>query len=106
LGVSTLFNLMLITWWWTTGHALGLTVSYGYYLAVVPLLSVTLLVPSMGGLGVREALAPTLFAGAGVAQETAVALSLLIFILTRLSGLLGAPLYILSILRPHKPTPK
>ncbi len=104
LGVSTLFNLMLITWWWTTGHSLGLTTSYVYYLGVVPILSVALLVPSLGGLGVREALAPLLFAGAGVAQETAVALSLLIFILTRLSGLLGAPIYLLSILRQHRAT--
>lgn len=102
LGVSTLFNLMLITWWWTTGQALGLTISYAYYLGVVPILSVALLVPSVGGLGVREALAPLLFAGAGVAQETAVALSLLIFILTRLSGLLGAPIYLLSILRQNR----
>ncbi len=102
LGVSTLFNLMLITWWWTTGQALGLSVTYGYYLGVVPILSVALLVPSIGGLGVREALAPTLFAGAGVVEETAVALSLLIFVLTRLSGLLGAPLYILSILRQNR----
>ncbi|MCA9933838.1 MAG: flippase-like domain-containing protein [Anaerolineales bacterium] len=102
LGVSTLFNLMLITWWATTGRALHLDVPYGYYLGVVPILSVALLAPSIGGLGVRELLAPTLFAGAGVGEETAVALSLLIFLLTRLSGLLGAPVYVWSIIRQNR----
>lgn len=102
LAVSTLFNVVLVTWWWTTGQSLGLTVSFGYYLGVVPILSVALLVPSIGGLGVREALAPALFAGAGVAQETAVALSLLVFILTRLSGLVGAPVFLYSTLKSRR----
>lgn len=99
LAVSVLFNLMLVAWSAAAGAALGLEVAFSYYLAVVPIWSVALLVPSIGGLGVREALTPMLFAGAGVAQETAVALSILLFMLTRLSSLSGAPVYLYGLLR-------
>lgn len=101
LAVSVLFNLMLVAWSAAAGVALGMEVTFSYYLAVVPIWSVALLVPSIGGLGVREALTPALFAGAGVAQETAVALSLLLFILTRLSSLSGAPVYLYGLLRAN-----
>ncbi len=99
MGISVLFNGLQIAWWWTTARALSLNVSFTYLLLVVPLLSLAMLVPSIGGLGVREVLAPMLFAGAGLTSEEAVALSLLVFILERLSGLLGGPVYIWTTLR-------
>jgi uncharacterized membrane protein YbhN (UPF0104 family) len=94
LIVSTIFNLILVAWWSVAGKALALDVPYAYYLLVVPILSVALLIPSIGGLGVRESLAPLLFVGAGVAQAEAVALSLLVFIIMRAASLIGAPVYI------------
>jgi uncharacterized membrane protein YbhN (UPF0104 family) len=99
LLVSLLFNLMQVGWWATTGRALGLNVPFSYYLLIVPIMSLALLVPSVGGLGVRESVAPALFAGAGLAAEQAVALTLLVFGLERLASLLGAPVYIASALR-------
>lgn len=99
LAVSVLFNLMLCGWWAAAGRALGLDVPFGTYLLVVPLLSVALLAPSVGGLGVRELLAPLLFAGAGVDGVTAVSLSVLVFALERVAGLAGAPLYLLAQFR-------
>jgi hypothetical protein len=66
---------------------------------VVPLFSLAMLIPSIGGLGVRELLAPMLFAPAGLTAEQAIALTLLVFGLERLSGLLGGPLYIYTTLR-------
>jgi hypothetical protein len=60
------------------------------------------LVPSVSGLGVREYLAPLLFAGAGVEAGQAVALSLLVFAVMRVGSLLGAPIYILSTLRQNR----
>jgi uncharacterized membrane protein YbhN (UPF0104 family) len=104
LAVSTLFNLMLIGWWYMIGLAIGLEISFFYYLLVVPILSVALLVPSVSGLGVRETLAPLLFAGADVGEGSAVALSLLVFAVMRVSSLLGAPIYIISTLRQRKET--
>ena len=53
-GISFLFNLLLVAWWAAAGLALGYEgIPYTYYLLVVPILSVALLVPSIGGLGVR-----------------------------------------------------
>jgi uncharacterized protein (TIRG00374 family) len=100
--VSVLFNLLQIAWWTTTAWALGLDIAYGYLLLVVPILSLAMLIPSIGGLGVREFLAPALFAGAGLSPEQAIALTLLVFALERLSGLLGAPVYIYATLRDRK----
>jgi uncharacterized membrane protein YbhN (UPF0104 family) len=102
LVISILFNLLLVISWAVTGLAIGLAISYAYYLLVVPILSVALLVPSVSGLGVREYLAPLLFAGAGVEAGQAVALSLLVFAVMRVGSLLGAPIYILSTLRQNR----
>ncbi len=99
LAVSLLFNLMLALWWKTASLALGLDVAYGYLALVVPVLSVLLLVPSVSGLGTNEMAAPTLFAAAGLGAETAVALSLLNFLVVRLSGILGAPVYLWTVVR-------
>jgi uncharacterized protein (TIRG00374 family) len=103
LGVSTIFNLMLVGWWYAAGRALGYEIPYTHYLLVVPLLSLALLVPSVGGLGVRELLAPYLFLSASQsssdAAAQAVALSLLVFVIMRTASLLGAPVYIISTVR-------
>ena len=104
--VSVLFNLLQAVWWTTTGWSLGLQIPYFYTLLVVPIFSLAMLIPSIGGLGVREVLAPVLFAGAGVPPEQAVALTLLVFGLEKLSGLLGGPVYLYTIWRDgRKPAP-
>lgn len=94
LLVSVLFNLMLVGWWWTAARALGLDVSFTYLLLVIPILTVVLLIPSIGGLGPRELIAPLLFSGAAVGAAQAYALSLLVFTVQRLSSLIGALWYI------------
>lgn len=99
LAISFGFNLMLVGWWYAAGRAIRLDVPFSHYLLVIPILSIAILVPSLGGLGVREALSPLLFAAAGVSPEAAVALSLLVFVLARLSSVAGAPVYVVSSLR-------
>lgn len=109
LAVSAVFNLMLVAWWYAAGRALGYQIPYTHYLLVVPLLSMALLIPSIGGLGVRELLAPYLFSSAnldsGEAAAQAVALSLLVFIIMRLGSLLGAPVYIFYTIRRSQRVP-
>ncbi len=83
-------------------YAVGEPVSYFYNLLVVPIFGVALLVPTIGGLGVREMIAPILFQGASLSGATAVSVSLLVFIMLRLSGLLGAPLYLFTIWRDQR----
>lgn len=107
LAVSLAFNLILAVWWWSAGRALAFSgVPFSYYLLVIPILSISLLVPSIGGLGPREYVAQTLFAGAGLLPGEAVALSLLVFLLQRLSGLIGGPLYLWMTLRGRSPQPE
>lgn len=102
-GISIIFNLLLVAWWAAAGLSLGYDgIPYTYYLLVVPILSVALLVPSVGGLGVRELLAGPLFAAAGLTGAQAVALSLLVWLLMRAVSLLGAPIYIVSTVRQNR----
>ena len=102
-GISILFNLLLVAWWAAAGRALGYdSISYTYYLLVVPIMSVALLVPSIGGLGVRELIAEPLFAAAGLAGAQAVALSLLVWLLMRTVSLMGAPVYIVATIRENR----
>jgi len=102
MAVSIAFNLLQGAWWTTTARSLGLDVSYLYMLMVVPILSLVMLIPSIGGLGVRELIAPLLFAPAGLTPEQAIALTLLVFFVERFSGLLGGPLYIYTALREDR----
>ena len=99
IAVSVLFNLMQIGWFAAAGLALGYQVPFSHYFLVIPFLSLAILLPSIGGLGIREGLAPLLFASAGLSSEQAIALTLLVFAIERLSGLLGAPIYMLDTLR-------
>ncbi len=99
IGVSILFNLMQIGWFAAAGLALGYQVPFSHYFLVTPFLSLAILLPSIGGLGIREGLAPLLFASAGLSDEQAVALTLLVFAIERISGFLGAPIYIFDTLR-------
>lgn len=102
IGVSFIFNLVLIAWWASAARALGFQIPLMYFVLVVPILSVALLVPSISGLGVREVLAGTLFSGAGLTNAEAVALSLLVWLVTRAVSLLGAPIYIISTIRENR----
>jgi uncharacterized protein (TIRG00374 family) len=99
MAVSIAFNLLQAAWWMTTARSLSLQISYLYLLLVVPILSLVMLIPSIGGLGVRELIAPLLFVPAGLKPEQAIALTLLVFFVERFSGLLGGPLYIYTSLR-------
>lgn len=99
LAVSFFFNLLNVGWWLTSGRSLGLGLPFTYYLLAAPIMSVALLLPSVGGLGVRESLAPSLFAIGSISGEQAATLSLIVFIITRLGSLLGAPVYIFALLR-------
>jgi uncharacterized membrane protein YbhN (UPF0104 family) len=106
LLVSLVFNLMQVSWWWAAARALGLPAPFGYLLLVVPLLAITLLVPAVGGFGARESVATVLFDGAvfaggaaPLAAGTGFALSTLVFLLERLSGLPGGPLYLWESVR-------
>jgi uncharacterized membrane protein YbhN (UPF0104 family) len=66
---------------------------------LVPLTAVALLLPAFGGLGVRELSYVGLFAGAGVPQAIALALSLGVYIITVATGLVGGATYLVGGIR-------
>lgn len=99
LLISVGFNLIQVGWWATTGKALGLPIPFFYYVLIVPIMALAILIPSIGGLGVRESLAPIMFSGAGILPEAAVAIAFLVFALERVASLLGAPVYIYTTIR-------
>jgi len=99
LGMSLVFNSMLVGWWYLCGRAIGLDVSLMAYITFIPALSMSLMVPSIGGLGVREGLSRTLFLSVGVSEPQGVTLSLLVFVLNRGTGVIGGLVYLISSVR-------
>ena len=69
LAVSFLFNITWVAVNMALGWSLGIQASLAQYLVFVPLVSLSLLVPSVGGLGVRELTYVGLFALIGVPRN-------------------------------------
>jgi glycosyltransferase 2 family protein len=95
VGVSLVFTVTLILSQLLLGRAIGIDLGVAHYAVFVPVLSTLLLVPiTIGGLGVREGGYVLLFGQAGVAQDQALALSLLTYAMALVSGIIGGVLYV------------
>lgn len=96
-GISLLFNLMNVTVSYLVARGLHVVLPFGIFVAFAPLLSLSLLLPSVGGLGVREA-AHVLFYGiVHVGQAEATAMGLAQFgVQTLVPGLIGALIYVVE----------
>jgi uncharacterized membrane protein YbhN (UPF0104 family) len=92
-GVSVVFNIMNVVINWLCGQALDIGVGLGYFFVVTPLLSVSTLIPSIGGWGIREPVSMALFAPTGAADEVAAALGASIGLITLAAGLVGGVVY-------------
>jgi uncharacterized membrane protein YbhN (UPF0104 family) len=99
LGVSVIFNILNVVINWLCGQALGIQVNLAYFFVVTPLLSVSMLVPSIGGWGIRENVSRALFAPTGAADETAIALGTSIGLITLAAGLVGGIVHGVDLLR-------
>ena len=77
--------------------ALHQEVQFVYFLIFVPLICVASSVPSIGGLGTREAGAAYLFSRIGVDSGVAVSISLMTFIYMVVIGLFGGLYYVLTL---------
>ena len=102
--VGLVFNVLLISMNILIGTALGATVPLLYYPVFVPITSVVLIAPiSFAGLGVREGTYVFLFSLAGMAQEVALSLSLLVYVIGTVSpGLIGGVIYLLRGARSYQ----
>ncbi|RUA15510.1 MAG: hypothetical protein DSY55_06150 [Clostridia bacterium] len=90
--ISLIFNFLWILINITAGLALGVQSSAIDYLVFVPLVSLAMLLPSIGGIGVRELSYVGLFTQVGVPAESAFAMSIVIYLATVLTGLIGGVL--------------
>lgn len=103
-AVSIVFNVTWVAVNVVLGWSLGIQATVPQYLVFVPLVSLSLLVPSVGGLGVRELTYVGLFALIGVPEEQAFALGILIYAVTFVTGLIGGLIYLVQGLRSARRT--
>lgn len=96
LLVSFLFNVVWIAVNAVLGWALGIQATLVHYLVFVPLVSLSLLLPSVGGLGVRELTYVGLFGLIGVPEEKAFALGILVYAVMVATGLIGGVIYLVQ----------
>lgn len=94
LGVATAYQLSMVLAAFCASQALGLHLGLAVILAFVPVVAIVQVLPiSFSGLGVRES-ALVLFLGPlGIATSQAVALGLMIYAMTLVISLLGAPAF-------------
>jgi uncharacterized protein (TIRG00374 family) len=98
-AASVVWNLILVLGYYLLGQAVGADLELWYYFLLVPIISVFLMLPSLGGLGVREGVTLLVFTQVGVDEPVAMALGLAYLLTLWCSALLGAGLYILQGLR-------
>ncbi len=91
--VSLVFNIINVLINWLCGQAVDVGVRLGYFFAITPILSVSGLVPSIGGWGVREAVSAAVFTSVGANANVATALSISIGGVTLTAGLIGGVVY-------------
>jgi uncharacterized membrane protein YbhN (UPF0104 family) len=78
-------------------RALGVTLPLAVWFAVVPLVALAMVLPlSINGVGVREGGLALLLKPAGVSTDAAVAIGLLWFLATIITGLIGGVLFLLD----------
>ncbi|MDP2653029.1 MAG: lysylphosphatidylglycerol synthase transmembrane domain-containing protein [Candidatus Omnitrophota bacterium] len=77
VGMSCVVQVILAVIWFLTGRALGQDVGFVYYLIFVPIICVSASIPSVAGLGTREAAAVFLLGKVGVEAGVAVSISLI-----------------------------
>jgi uncharacterized membrane protein YbhN (UPF0104 family) len=106
-AVSLLFNLINITINYTIARGLNVDRPFWIFFAFAPVLSISLLVPSIGGLGVRETAHMIFYGTVGVTSAAATAMGLAQFaVQTLVPGLIGGVLYAIEGMRGLRMEPE
>lgn len=98
-AASVVWNLILILGYFLLALSVGIELSLWYYFLFVPIISVVLLVPSVGGLGIREGATVLLFTRVGVGEAQALALALAYDLTLLIIGLIGGTIYLIQGMR-------
>ncbi len=93
-GWSLLVQLLNVVMVWCIARAVDAPVPLAYCLVLMPLVTLLTLMPSVGGVGVRDCGTVVLLAPLGVARAQAMALSLLWYLVFVAAGLVGAVWYL------------
>lgn len=101
IALSLLFRAIVVVNNYVVAVGLGMDVSIGYFLVIVPLVELVLLVPvSIQGFGVRETSYLYLFGAVGVSADVAVALGIVMqLVLGVFNNVVGGVVYLLDGLR-------
>ena len=100
LAISLLFNLVNILINFLCGRTVGIDLPLGYFFITAPLISISLMIPlSIGGVGIRDWTVVALFSPAGVSGNTAASMSLSMYAVSAVAGLVGGAMYAMEGLR-------
>jgi uncharacterized protein (TIRG00374 family) len=94
LGLSLVVQVANVALVALVGRSIGVAVPLVYYGVAVPMVTLLTLLPSINGMGVREAGTALFLAAAGVPEEVAVTLSFLWFGVQAAASLVGAVVYL------------
>ncbi len=97
IGLSCLAQIIFAILWYTVALSLHTKIPLIYFFIFVPIICVASAVPSIGGLGVREAGTAFLFTKAGMPAEVAVGISLINYLYMVFAGLLGGLVYVITL---------
>ena len=93
-------TLLTTVSYYLIGRGLSMGLNYWIWFSFVPIVIVTCKIPvTIGGLGVREGMLMFLLSSVGVAPEMAVSVSLLFFVITSITSIMGVALYLILQLK-------
>ncbi len=98
-AASLAWNLLLVFGYYLLGLAVGINLPLWYYFLLVPVISAAIMIPSLGGLGVREGATVLLFTQVGASETQALALALAYLLALWFIALLGGVLYFVQGMR-------
>ena len=98
LAVSAVFNVALFGLNYFIALSMGVDIPFIYFVAFMPVLSLAMLLPSVGALGTREGAYLLLFGTVGVSEPIAIAMSMAFYLINVLTGLVGVLLYSIDAL--------
>ena len=95
--ITILFQLSGIIATYLIGISIGCSINFFYYLMLLPIVWLISMIPiTLNGLGLRESAFVFLFVSVGMNKESAVSISILIFLLAVVQGLLGSIFFIFN----------
>jgi glycosyltransferase 2 family protein len=100
--LALVYTLLLVSTYWLTGLAFGMTLPYQNYMAVVPLLVLASVMPiTIQGRGLIEVIAISCWQGLRASQEQVVLTCITVFAIMIIQGLLGGIVWVLTRGMPH-----